>query len=305
MKVFVFDIQRYSIHDGPGIRTTVFLKGCNLRCAWCENPESISASPQISYVGERCIECRNCEKICPRSAITIGVGYPIDKSRCDACGLCASNCPTRSLERIGAWRDVNDLALELLRDRSYWSGSGGGVTISGGEASIQTEGLRALLATLRGEGIHTVLQTNGHMPWEKLEILARDVSLFHFDLKGVDNVRHRANTSVGNDQILANARRLSKIGYPVVFRVPLVPGYNDAPDDLLRLRNLLDEIGARSLDVLPYHNLGERKLDLTGMEDGKLSLASMSRGDAVKQARVLESKSRVVTVSGERLSVET
>ncbi len=175
------------------------------------------------------------------------------------------------------------------------------MTISGGEASIQTEGLRALLAALGGEGIHTVLQTNGNMPWEKLEILARDVSLFHFDLKGIETARHRANTGAGNERILANARRLCEGGYPVVFRVPLVPGYNDAPDDLLRLRNFLDEIGASAVDVLPYHNLGERKLDLTGMENGRLALASLSRADAAARAHLLEGNGRVVTVSGELL----
>jgi pyruvate formate lyase activating enzyme len=215
-----------------------------------------------------------------------------------------SACPTSALNLVGRWRDVDDLVSELLLDRDYWSGSDGGVTISGGEAALQTDALHELLALLRSQGIHTVLQTNGNMAWEKLERIAHDVNLFHFDLKGIDNAKHRANTGVGNERILANARRLSEDNYPVVFRVPLVPGYNDAPDDLLRLRNFMDEIGARAVDVLPYHNLGERKLDLTGMEDGRLSLAPMSRGDAAERARVLESEGRVVTVSGERLPTE-
>lgn len=310
MNILVFDIQRYSTHDGPGIRTTVFLKGCNMRCAWCENPESISLSPQISYAGERCMDCRGCEKVCPRDAISINFGYlrrdakryPIDKTRCDACGLCVSACPTGALNLIGAWRDVDDLVAELLRDRAYWTESGG-VTISGGEATMQAKALGQLLAALRGLGIHTVLQTNGNLAWEDLERIARDVSLFHFDLKGIDETKHRANTGTGNERILANARWLSLGGYPVVFRAPLVPGYNDSPEDLLRLRDFLDTIEARSVDILPYHNLGEKKLDLTGMEGSRLSLASMSLVDAVEKARLLESEGRVVTVSGEDLPI--
>lgn len=304
MKIFVFDLQCYSTHDGPGIRTTVFLKGCNMRCAWCENPESISVSPQISFAGERCIGCKSCEAACPLGAISIDSGYPIDKARCDLCGACVAACPANTLNLIGTWRDVDDLVAELLLDRDYWSGSGGGVTISGGEATLQADALSELLAKLRAQGVHTVLQTNGNMDWGKLARIAQSVDLLHFDLKGIDDPRHRINTGVGNERILANARKLLEGNYPVVFRIPLVPGYNDSTNDLLLLRDFLQSIKARFIDILPYHNLGERKLDLTGMEGGRLSLPSMNRAEAIEKARVLEGQGRVVTVSGERVPAE-
>jgi pyruvate formate lyase activating enzyme len=203
------------------------------------------------------------------------------------------------------WRDVDDLVAELLLDQTYWARSGGGVTISGGEASIQVDALRSLLAKLRVKGVHTVLQTNGNMSWENLEKIARHVNLFQFDLKGIDDDKHRLNAGVGNERILTNAKRLSSEGYPVVFRVPLVPGHNDSLDDLLRLRNFFERIEACVVDVLPYHNLGERKLDLIGVEEGRLSLPSLSWMEAVNKARLLESKTYVVTVSGEDLPKNT
>jgi glycyl-radical enzyme activating protein len=300
VKLFLFDIQRYSIHDGPGIRTTVFLKGCNMRCKWCENPESISKLPQISFDPERCIGCKTCEKVCLHNAFTHSSGYPINKALCDACGICVSACPANALTLIGAWYDVDDLVAELIHDRDYWKNSGGGVTISGGEAALQVEALHNLLTILRGQHVHTVLQTNGNIPWQELEHFASEVSLIHFDIKGIDDIRHRENTGVGNGLILKNARRLSEGMYPVVFRVPLIPGYNDSPEDLVQLKDYLNLIEAHFVDILPYHNLGERKLALTGVEGGRLSLAPMSKIEAVEKARVLCGKGREVTVSGEK-----
>ncbi len=299
MKILVFDVQRYSTRDGPGIRTTVFLKGCNMRCVWCENPESISSSPQISFATERCIRCKNCVMACPFNAISINSGYPIDRTLCNTCGACVAACPTNTLNLIGTWQDVDELVSQLLLDRDYWSGSGGGVTISGGEASTQVEALRELLAELHRQNVHTVLQTNGNMAWEKLELITRDVDLIHFDLKGISESQHRMNTETGNKHILSNAGRLSESNYPVVFRVPLIPGYNDSPEDLLDLRNFLDDIGARSVDILPYHNLGHKKLNFIGIEGNELSLASMRLMDARDKAGILESAGRVVTVSSE------
>ena len=186
-----------------------------------------------------------------------------------------------------------DMELDVLKQKL--------LTMASHAETAVNEALRALLARLRAEGIHTTLQTNGSIPWKELELIARDVSLFHFDLKGIDPDKHRANTGVGNELALANARRLSEDGYPVVFRIPMVPGYNDSVDDLLGLKSFLDGIGARFADVLPYHNLVERKLELTGISGGRLSLESMSRADAEEKARALEGEGRIVTVGGESI----
>lgn len=299
MKILVFDIQRYSIHDGPGIRTTVFLKGCNMRCIWCENPESISTTPQISFARERCLGCRGCEKACPINAINIKDQFPIDRARCDLCGACVSACPAKALNMVGMWRDSGDLVKELLLDRDYWVGSNGGVTISGGEATLQMEALIDLLARLQNQGIHTVLQTNGKLPWEELEFLAGNVNMLHFDLKGMNSGNHRSNTGVGNERILENAGRLVDGGYPVVFRIPFIPGYNNSIEDFVKLRDFLESINAQTVDILPYHNLGEGKLNLIGQQKKTFSPNMINRADVLEKAQILYRKGRTVLVSGD------
>jgi pyruvate formate lyase activating enzyme len=269
----IFNVQRYSVHDGPGIRTTVFFKGCNMRCVWCENPESIAAEPQSAFHSSRCI----------------------------ACGECARGCPTGALETIGRVAPVEALLEEALRDRNYFDESGGGVTISGGEASVQFEPLRIMLSSLRAREVHTVLQTNGLMPWERLEELMRDVSLFHFDLKGVDPARHSENTGAPNAVILENARRLSATGHPVVFRLPWIPGFNDSRDDLEGMARFLDDIRASIVDILPYHNMGEDKLEALGIGHMKLGIPPLEEGAAHAAALALRSRGREVRVSGETI----
>ncbi|MBI5592036.1 MAG: glycyl-radical enzyme activating protein [Deltaproteobacteria bacterium] len=279
MKALVFNIQRFSVHDGPGIRTTVFFKGCNMRCRWCENPESISGTPQTEFHQTRCIKC----KLCTGRA-----------TGTDA-------CPSGALQTIGTWRATDEIMTELLRDRDFYQESGGGVTISGGEASMQHEALMELLEILKREGIHTVLQTNGLMPREKLAALAGLVDLFHFDLKGTDPEKHRTNTGADNTAILGNATFLSKGDYPVVFRLPLIPGHNDGGKDLATMAAFLDGIGARDVDVLPYHPMGESKIDLVGMDFPKLALPAMSGEIAKEKARTLTGAYRRVAVGGDIL----
>ncbi len=246
MNVAVLNIQRFSVHDGPGIRTTVFLRGCNMRCRWCANPESIAPA---------------------------------------------------SIGGFGAWRDVEDLVVELKRDLAYFEDSGGGITLSGGEASLQFQALVQLLEALGREGLHTVLQTNGLMSREKLGTLAELVSHFHFDLKGMNAQRHRSNTGADNSLILENAAWLSASGHPVDFRIPLIPGFNDSPEALVALADFLDTIDAKVVEILPYHPLGEGKIDRLGIDFPRLRLSAMPEPVAILKAGTLRGKGRRMSVA--------
>ena len=254
----VFDIKRYAIHDGPGIRTTVFLKGCPLACRWCHNPESQSAAAEMIFRAGRCIRCGACVASCERGAIVWSdAGPATERAVCVACGACAIVCYAEARERVGREMSVEETMVEIGRDRPFYEESGGGATFSGGEPLAQPEFLGALLAACRAAGIHTALDTCGYAPWEVIDRVRRDVDLFLYDLKLLDDARHRELTGVSNRLILENLRRLSELGHAIVLRVPIIPGVNDDPETL-------DEIGAFAtslprldeIALLPYNRMG-------------------------------------------------
>jgi len=260
----VVDIQRYAVHDGPGIRTVVFLKGCPLRCAWCHNPEAIDPQPQIAFVPARCIGCGVCQDVCPRDAIRLGNGARVYRERCDGCMLCVDECMAAALSRVGETYTVDRLLAEVLRDLPFYEESGGGVTLSGGEPFLQQRFTAAFLAAAKRTGLHTVIETCGHVRWAQMEAVLRDVDLVYFDLKLMDDAQHRQWTGVGNELILANARRLVAVHPDVVFRCPLVPGSTASDANVARLIDLLSELRQRSVHLLPYHSLGHGKLARVG-----------------------------------------
>lgn len=246
----IFDIQRFSLHDGPGIRTTVFFKGCPLRCLWCHNPESQAMGPEVIVRPGRCIGCGACREACPHGAI----GEP---ARCRACGACAAACYAGAREMVGRPMGVDEVLAVVERDRAFYDQSGGGVTFSGGEPLAQPGFLGELLAGARARGLRTAVDTCGHAPWEVVDRIRPLVDLFLYDVKAVDEARHREFTGVSNALILANLRRLAELGHEVVLRVPLVPGANDDEASIDALGALATSLARRyPVTLLPYHEIG-------------------------------------------------
>ena len=275
MRGQVFDIQRFSLHDGPGIRTTVFLKGCPLRCLWCHNPESRSARPQLAFFAERCVACGECAVACPRHAHQLAEGcHVLDRESCDACGQCADACAFDALRLVGREWDAADVLALAERDRAYYASSGGGLTISGGEPLVQAGFTRALLEGARQRGIHTCLETCGAAPWTAFEAIRGLVDLVLFDIKATGEAAHRRLTGAGPAPILANLERLLEHGVAVRLRCPLVPGLNDDEAHLRAIAALAGRHPDLEVEILPFHDTARHKHARYGSVDPLPTLAS-------------------------------
>jgi pyruvate formate lyase activating enzyme len=257
----IFRIARYAVHDGPGIRTTIFLKGCPLRCWWCHSPESQVPSPELALKPDRCARCGTCVPFCPNGAIEADDdgGFTTDRERCEVCGTCARACPSGAREMAGVSYTVDQLMVEIEKDVVFFDESGGGVTFSGGEPLMQPAFLEAVLARCRAHAIHTAVDTCGLADPGVLARVSRLANLFLFDMKVMDDERHRDMTGVSNVRILANLRALVAEGANVRVRVPLVPGLNDDRENLRALGSFVRSLGLRRIDVLPYHRAGIAK----------------------------------------------
>lgn len=265
----VFNVQRFSLHDGPGIRTTVFLKGCPLRCRWCDNPESQSFEPQIVFWRERCIGCNACLAACPQSAIAVGEDGQkrVLAERCDLCGRCLDECYAGALEQMGRPMSVDQVVAQVEEDRPFYEQSGGGVTLSGGEPACQPAFAAQVLQGCRQKGIQTAIETCGHAPWATWQTLLPHLDLILFDLKEMDSDRHKDGTGVSNGLILENARRLAQTGKTVIVRRPVIPGFNDSPSSIQALGDFLHGLETiREVNLLPYHRFGRGKYERLNRE---------------------------------------
>lgn len=265
----VFDIQKFSVHDGPGIRTTVFLKGCPLHCIWCHNPESWNLKPELLYDPAKCVKCGKCAEACPAAAHTVLNGHSFDREKCTACGECCKVCLPEALELCGTSRTVEEIMAEVLKDLPFYRNSGGGVTFSGGEPMFQFEFLKALLEASKQHKLHTALETCGFAPRARYAEILSLTDLFLFDIKTVAPEKHRRLTGQDNRPILENLRFLDRSGANLHLRCPLVPGVNDSDAELAGIGALVESLTrVKLIEVEPYHPLGISKARRLGLADG-------------------------------------
>ncbi|MCL2741929.1 MAG: glycyl-radical enzyme activating protein [Oscillospiraceae bacterium] len=261
----IFNIQRYCIHDGPGIRTTVFMKGCGMRCAWCHNPESWYFGPQIQRFPERCVGCGRCRGVCPASLVGADA-RETGEGACTGCGRCAEACCAQAHVLRGRTVTVGDVIAEVARDKAFYDESGGGVTFSGGEPLMQPGFLSAMLEAAKDAGINTAVETAGNAPPESLAEAVGHTDLWIYDVKAMDGDKHIRHTGVGNRRALGNLRDLVAAGRDVLVRYTLVPGFNDGDADLAALGEYLSGIGyGGSVEVLPYRSMSRGKYGSLGM----------------------------------------
>lgn len=271
-KGLVFNIQKFSLHDGPGIRTVVFLKGCPLACMWCSNPEGRSREVELLHSCERCIgteECDRCLPGCPEGAIAVDGArdIAIDRARCDGCGDCVDACPTSALELSGKWLSVEDVLAAVEEDDAFYARSGGGLTVSGGEPLAQGDFVVALLAEARRRGIDTAIETSGLCNWKTLRAAAPLADQIFFDIKCLDEATHVKGTGVSNVKILDNFRKLRRefADTRVTVRTPIIPGFNDAETEIRAIAAFIEDAGGcHAYELLPYHAFGEAKYERLG-----------------------------------------
>ena len=272
----ILEIVRMSTEDGPGIRTTVFFKGCSLNCLWCHNPESISLKPQIQWLGTSCIGCGICVETCPEKALKkTEEGITINRSLCNGCGLCTEECPTTAMELLGKKWNIHDLACELVKDRAYFEPSGGGVTLSGGEAALQNDFCLALLKELKVRGIQTALDTCGQVPQALLASLLPYVDILLYDIKEIDSEKHKKFTGSGNEKILANAifaanyKKTHLSPKTLWIRTPVIPGATDTDENIRGIGDFIKENmqgAVERWELCSFNNLCRDKYTRLGMD---------------------------------------
>jgi len=290
----IFNIQRFSVHDGPGIRDLVFMKGCPLRCSWCSNPEAQNFYPEIAFNKSRCIGCEYCIEVCPTGAITmLGNGKVRIKRRlCTNCGECAEICPARAIKLFGEYMSIGDVVRVVEEDSAFYWRSGGGITVSGGEPLSQAEFVHELLKFCRERGIDTAVEISGYANWEDVEMVCRYANLIFYDIKHIDSNTHKAFTGVTNELILENIKRIANYfpKIPIIARTPIIPGFTDSEDNIKAIADFLSQVESlEEYELLPYHEFGGpkyhqlgRRYSLSGLQPPSQECMAMLRELAQK-----------------------
>lgn len=289
LRCLLFNIQRFSVHDGQGIRTLIFTKGCPLRCRWCSNPESINPFPEISFIKERCIgttECGRCRRICPTTAIEVeNSKIVINRALCINCAECAKICPAKAIRTFGEFVAVDDVLKKIEEDNAFYARSGGGVTVSGGEPLLQAKFVQQLFKSAREHGLSTAIETSGHANWLAVERACEYADQIFYDIKHMDPEKHKLFTGVTNKRILENIERISNRfrDIPIIVRTPIVPEYNDTEENIEAIANFLKGIKTvKEYELLPYHGLGAPKYIQLGREYHLKDLSSPSQAHMEK-----------------------
>ncbi len=269
----ITNISRGSLHDGPGIRTVVYFKGCGLKCKWCHNPETLSFKKQILYVPSKCIHCGKCIEICTECHKIVDDSMVLLRENCIGCGKCAEECPALALSLSGEDKTVDELYSEIIKDKHYYISSGGGVTFSGGECLLHTEFLLEILKKCKEDGIHTAIESAFYVPWENVEKVISYIDFVFADLKIPDSFKHKEYTGKDNSLIIENIRKLSNLHDNITIRIPVIPGVNDGEDDFNGFSEILKTFGEgiKGVELLKYNNMAESKYQISGESYTKFS----------------------------------